>query len=156
MSDDARASIPRFDPPEPSPPRKTWRGTVVIAAAVAVFAAIIVFINYRWADLQTFSPELRFEGYHYFSGTLLPPEPLFASDLIKLRIRTDDGEELVLPAVPEVGTDAPKLASYPEGACVEGFARHHRGFLEEISITVDGRNYYLVEKAGWIVTEANE
>lgn len=78
-------------PDDPKPPYKTWRGTLVIAGGVVVFCAVLAFILYRWADLQSFSPEMRFEGYHRFSGTLLPPGPLFASSMIKWNIRTQKG-----------------------------------------------------------------
>ena len=143
-------------PPDPPLPVKTWRGTVLIGAVVLVFLGLFAFLLFRWAQLQTFSPELRFEGYHRFSGVLLAPLPVFGTDLFKLRVRAEDGEELIFPPVPDVKTGAPSLLSYPAGTCVTGFVRHHKGYLAEMGLALSGLDYHFDGDLGWMVTRADE
>lgn len=150
-----RAPLGSMAPPDPPEPRKTWRGTLVIAVVVASFGVVMTFVLFRWYELQTFSEDLRFEGYHRFTGTMLPPLPVSGSDLLKPRVRTEDGEELVLPAVPDLPENlGPSLASWPETACVTGHARHHKGFLSELLFTIDGTDYFYEGDAGWVVRPA--
>ncbi len=115
-----------------------------------------IFVLVRWKDLMSFSPELRFEGYHRFAGTLLSPAPVTGSDLIMLRVRAEDGESLTLPALKDVSGEGRPLASYPVGTCVEGWVRHRKGFISEVRITVDGTDYYQDKDIGWIVRKTQE
>lgn len=138
-------------PPDPPLPMKTWRGTLAIAVASLFFLAILAFVVDRWAALQSFSPELRSEGYYRFSGKLEPPVRVFASDLIKLRIATGDGKTLVLPPVPEVRGDGRTLAGYPPGTCVEGYVHNRKNFLAQVQIKIEGKTYLLNGSTDWLV-----
>ena len=158
MSEEKEAQQPlgSMAPPDPPLPVKTWRGTLLIGGAVLVFLGIFAFLLFRWAQLQTFSPDLRFEGYHRFTGVLMAPLPVFGSDLVKLRVKAEDGQELVFPPIPEVETGGPLLLSYPPGTCLSGFVRHHKGYLSEIEIVLGGFTYHFDGDLGWIVTPADE
>lgn len=156
MAEPPRTPLTPLTPPDPPEPFKTWRGTVLIAVAATAFAAVLALVMYRWYELQTFSDALRFEGYHRFSGSLLEPLPVAGSDLIKLRVLSDDGGELVLPPMADVEPARGKpLTIYKPGTCVEGWARHHRGYLVEVGLRIEGLDYYFEGDSGWIVRNAD-
>jgi hypothetical protein len=140
-------------PPDPPPPYKTWRGTLVLTSMALALIAVIAFMCFRWAQLQSFSPELRFEGTHRFSGTLLSPKKIFGSDMIKFRLRTEDGRVLILPPAPDTTGDLPRLTSYPEGTCAEGYVENHKGYMAVLEIGIEGKSFLLTGQEGWIATE---
>jgi hypothetical protein len=157
MTEKAPHQTQSMAPPDPPLPVKTWRGTVVIAIAGLVFFAAVAFALYRWAQLQSFSPELRFEGYHRFVGTTEQPIPIYGSSLFKIRIRTQDGHELTLPPVPDVtGGSAPSLRSLAPATCIEGYVNNRKGYLAQMMLKAGGTVYLLSGDEDWVTNPADD
>ena len=142
-------------PPPPPEPRHTWRTAAYTALFVGITVLAMTLLMRRWAVLQDYSEEMRAEGYHRFAGTMMPPETVAGSPVVKFRIKTDAGDVVTLPAMEDVDDaargDAPPLSAYPEGTCVEGYARHHKGFMSEVVFRVDGWLYMRDGDVGWMV-----
>ncbi len=142
-------------PPDPPAPYKTWRGTVVIILIAVAFFAIFGMALFRWKQLQSFSTQLRYEGYHRFSGVLVEPEEVFGSELPKIRVKRDDGRIIVLPVLPKV-ENGPDLASLPVSTCVEGYVRHRRGYVEEVMIRAGSLEYFLDSNGVWTINPVDD
>ncbi|MBZ0270955.1 hypothetical protein K8I61_02895 [bacterium] len=153
VDDDRFPPLSSLAPDDPPLPVKTWRGTVVILVLVLGFATALGFVMKRWASLQDFSPELRLDGYHRFDGRLLPPEGVYRSNLVKLRVKTPGGETLVLPPLPNAVDRYTFLSYLRTDECVDGYIFQQGGFLREVRLTVGDRELVFDGDMGWITRD---